>query len=186
MSTSSLHFLIRDGLEGDVAACMALDHSYETDYVWQVFIERDDPSYHQINFQTERLPRTMDVTYPANERRIRLALPETHGFLVAATQDSGDILGYLTLRSDPSLQHVFVHDIVVDRPYRRNKIGARLMHIARRWARERDAERMLVALHTKNYPGILFCQASGLAFCGYNERHFNNQDMALFFGQTLR
>ncbi|MCL4250256.1 MAG: GNAT family N-acetyltransferase [Anaerolineae bacterium] len=185
MSTS-LRFIIRDGLEGDIAGCMALDHTYETDHVWQVFIEREEPLFHQINFQTERLPRTLEVAYPADERRLRLALPEAHGFLVAATQDSSDLLGYLTLGNDPSLRNVMVNDIVVNRPYRRNRIGSRLMHIARRWAREREAERLIVALHTKNYPGILFCQASGLVFCGYNERHFNNQDMALFFGQTLR
>jgi hypothetical protein len=39
---------------------------------------------------------------------------------------------------------------------------------------------------TKNYPGILFSQANGMVFCGFNDRYFSNGDIAVFFSQTLR
>jgi GNAT superfamily N-acetyltransferase len=182
----SLRVIIRDGLQSDIASCMLLDHTYETDYVWQVFIERDEPNGYQTSFKRERLPRSLDGVYPADERRLRLAIPEEHCFLIAEEQESGDILGYTVLRQEPAHRLALLQDLVVDRPYRRNHIGARLLNIARRWGREHELARLLAEIHTQNYPGIAFCQASGLAFCGYNERYFGNQDVAVFFGQTLR
>jgi hypothetical protein len=40
-------------------------------------------------------------------------------------------------------------------------------------------------MQTKNYPAISFCQKHGMTFCGFNDRHFANQDIALFFALAL-
>jgi hypothetical protein len=45
---------------------------------------------------------------------------------------------------------------------------------------------MTIEIQTKNYPGIIFCQQRGFAFCGFNDRLFPNQDIAVFFSQALR
>jgi GNAT superfamily N-acetyltransferase len=182
----SLRIVIRDGVEPDVPACLALDHTYDTEFVWQVFIEKDAPHTFQTMFKRERLPRALTVSYPADENRLRLALPTDQCLLVAEDQGSGDILGYATLRQEPVHRLAILHDLVVDRPYRQSRIGTRLLNIARRWAREHALVSLVAEAHTKNYPAISFCLASGLAFCGYNERYFGNQDIAVFFGQTLR
>ena len=41
-------------------------------------------------------------------------------------------------------------------------------------------------MQSKNYPAISFAQKQGLAFCGYNDRYYASQDVALFFGMTLK
>jgi ribosomal protein S18 acetylase RimI-like enzyme len=184
--SNPLRLVIRDGIAVDIKACIALDHSYETEFVWQVSIEREDPSQYQTRFRMERLPRTMDVTYPSDELRLRLALPTQHCFLVAAGRDEEQPFGYLTMRQEPNYGIAFIQDIVVSRPFRRNRIGTRLLEIARKWAQERKLIRLIAEVQTKNYPAIAFCQNAGLSFCGYNERLFGNQDVAVFFGQTLR
>jgi GNAT superfamily N-acetyltransferase len=184
--TNPIALVIRDGLEADIAPCLALDHTYTTEYVWQVQFEHSDPQYHQAMFKTERLPRTLEATYPADERRLRLALATQHCFLAAVDRDADSVLGYLVMSSIPARKVALIQDLVVDRSVRRRNIGGKLLTIARRWAREQHLERLIAEVQTRNYPAIQFCQTGGLVFCGYNERYFDNQDIAVFFGQSLR
>jgi GNAT superfamily N-acetyltransferase len=192
-------FLIRDALETDIAACLALDHRYETDQVWQMNI-RQEVGQWAITFKTDRLPRTMEVTYPCEERRLRLSLPEGQCFLVAETRFEPDeghdeendepsrthLLGYLTMRNQPSRRIAWIEDMVVGREYRRQRIGSRLLRVARQWALENGALRLMIETQTKNFPAISFCTATGCTFCGYNDQYFENQDIAVFFAQSLR
>jgi GNAT superfamily N-acetyltransferase len=184
MSTS-LGFLIRDGLESDIAACLGLDHHYETDFVWQMNLEERAGQWN-ISFTTQRLPRTLEAVYAANEHRLRLAIPPEHCFLVAVAKDSPEILAYMTMRQDPVYHAAWIQDVMVSFPYRRHRIGTRLLNIARQWAKEHDLSHIAIENTTQNYPGIAFCQQSGFKFCGFNDRYFPNQDIAVFFNQSLR
>lgn len=192
-SASASNLVIRDGLETDIATCLALDHTYETDTVWQMQIGREEyRDQWSINLRAERLPRTLETVYPADEARLRLALPSAHCFLVAVSRaaepDRGNapLFGYLTMTHDPAYQVGFVRDLVVSRPYREGQIGTRLLNVARRWAKERSVTRLMIQTQSKNYPAISFCQHSGFTFCGFNDRYFLNQDIAVFFSQSMR
>jgi GNAT superfamily N-acetyltransferase len=188
MSTT-FSFLIRDGLESDIEACLHLDHSYTTEYVWQMNLQ-DMGGQWQIVFKTEHLPRVMEVTHPIDERRLRLSLPDEQCFLVAVTRDSAneqeEILGYLTMHSNDSHRIAQLQDVVVAKPYRRHGIGSRLLSIARAWAREHKLVQISAEIPTKNYPAITFFQGTGSTFCGFNDRYFLNGDIAVFFSQALR
>lgn len=184
MSTS-LGFVIRDGVRNDIPACLALDHEYETEYVWQMRLQ-EDVDQRQIIFQTEKLPRKLETGWPFSERRLTLALPDAQCFLVAQSREEDrEILGYLTMRADPVYQIAQLQDLVISTPYRRRKIGTRLLTVARKWARERQFLRLTAEVQTRNYPAILFCQRSGLAFCGFNDQYFPHQDIAIFFSGSL-
>ncbi|MBL8162424.1 MAG: GNAT family N-acetyltransferase [Anaerolineae bacterium] len=176
---------IRDGQESDIPRCLELDHQYETDFVWQMSVNEEHGRW-QVNFSPQRLPRTLEVAYAADEARMQLALPPEHAFLVAVTKDGAETLGYLTLRQDAAHGIGWVQDVVVSRPYRRRRIGTRLLNIARQWAKEQHLQQLTVETTTQNYPAILFCQQAGLQFCGYNDRYFPNHDIATFFSQSLR
>ncbi len=178
-------FLIRDGLESDLEACLALDHSCITEHVWQMNIQ-PGTDQSQILFKTERLPRSMEIFHRSDLARLRLALVDQECFLVAAARDNADILGYLTMRSDPVHYIALTQDVVIAPTYRRHRIATRLLHVARQWAREHDHLRLTVETQTKNYPSIKFCQANGLNFCGFNDHYFPNGDIAVFFTQSLR
>lgn len=180
---SSLTF--RDGTRSDIAACLALDHSYETDFVWQMRIE-DNPEQRQISFQRERLPRTLDAEWPKSEHRLQLALDKQQCFLVAQFSDDKEIVAYLSMRSDPVYHQARLQDLLVSRPYRRHKVGSGLLNIARNWARQHQLTRLVAELQTQNYPGIVFCQRSGFSFSGFNDQYFPNQDIAIFFSEALR
>jgi GNAT superfamily N-acetyltransferase len=183
--SSTFGFLIRDGLESDIGRCLAVDHTYETDYVWQM-TTREEGDEREVRFKKDRLPRTMQSVYPYDEHHIRMAIPSEHCFLVAVERDQSEILGYMTMHNDPLYHVARVTDLVVSRPYRNHRIATRLLNISRQWAREYHLTQMTMELQTKNYPGILFCQRHGFAFCGFNDRLFPDQDIAVFFSQALR
>lgn len=181
-------FIIRDGAAGDIAACIALDHTGETDTVLQMQMTQPEPNQWQIRLQEERLPRKIDLVMEANEARLRAALPEDRCFLVAAhrSAETAELLGYLVMRPETADGVAMITDLIVSRPFRRAGIGSRLLNVARRWAREAGIQRLMIPTPTKNYPGVRFCQESGLVFCGFNDRYYPNQDIAVFFSQTVR
>jgi len=182
--SASTSFVIRDGLESDLAACRAVDHSYTTEHVWQMSV-REEAGQWDVSFKTERLPRMMEASYPFDEKRLRLSLPKDQCFLVAVRREQPEVLGYLAMHSDPVYGIARVIDLVVSRPYRQQRIATRLLNIARQWAREHHLAQMMIEIQTKNYPGIQFCQQRGFTFCGFNDQYFPNQDIAVFFGQSL-
>jgi GNAT superfamily N-acetyltransferase len=173
-------FVIRDGMESDIPGCLALETAYTTDYVWQMTVDPES-SQRSISFKTDHLPRSMDVDYPISEHRLRTS----QCFLVAVGRDDPAILGLLTMSPIPARRTALIHDIVVSQPFRRHRIGTRLLNVARRWAEEHQLISLIAETQTKNYPGILFCQKASMSFCGYNDHYFDNQDIAVFFGQTL-
>jgi RimJ/RimL family protein N-acetyltransferase len=183
--TDTLRFIIRDGIPDDIPRCLALDHSYETEYVWQVSIQTD--SHQQtIVLREERLPRQMDAVYAQSEPRLRHALQPDQCLLVAALEDTPQTpLGYLTMSPDPTAHTARLRDVVVGRDYRRQGVGLRLMSIAQRWALAHNIERIIAETQTKNYPAIALCRRAGYAFCGFNDQYFINRDIAVFFCLSL-
>lgn len=182
----SFSFIIRDAHQDDIAPAIELDHSYETQFVWQMTLQEDD-AMRQVLFRKERLPRMIEVQQTVYEDRLQHHLATHAGFMIASLRDEPDVvLAYMTIRIDDVLKNAHVSDLLVGKTYRRAGIGRRLLNVARRWAREEGAHRLLVETQTKNYPAIQFCLANGLSFCGFNDRYFPNQDIAVFFGETLR
>ena len=179
-----LSFLIRDGLESDIPACLQLDHHYETDLVWQMTFD-EKPGHWQIGFLDQHLPRTLEAEYIPSESRLRLSLPTEQCFLVAVTRETNEPLGYLAMRNDPIHRIGRIHDLVVSVPYRHQRIATRLLTIARQWAKEHHINTLMIETATQNYPGIVFAQQSGFRFCGFNDNYFPNQDIAVFFSQSL-
>jgi ribosomal protein S18 acetylase RimI-like enzyme len=183
--SSTVNFVIRDGLSGDIPDCLQLDHGYETDYVWQMQVNHDEGW--RIDFKIERLPRALQATYPSSEERLRAGLAPEQCFLVATTRDEEpEVIGYLSMRGDQAYKIGHVQDIVISRTYRRHQIATRLTKVAGLWAREHHLTSLMIETQTKNYPAIRFCEGAGFNFCGFNDRYFPNRDIAVFFSQSVR
>jgi len=192
--------LIRPALLGDLNTCLALDADSQTNYVWQME-ERDDNGSISVRFQTVRLPRVMRVAYP-RQRDDLLSCWENGSVILVATErsvsepdeqepeltsdeESPPIYGYCQLDLSPWQGAAWIEHLIVDRRFRRHSIGAALLTACIAWAKHKDLERLMVAVQTKNYPGISFCQKHGFGFCGFNEHHFPNRDIALLFALKI-
>lgn len=173
-------FIIRDAVEADLEICLSIDRAYSTDQVWQMEVQDDNKGRIGVSFRTVRLPRPMRVVYPPD----RALLHACDCLLIAEANDI--VQGYLGMRADLAYGNGWVLDVTVAPPWRRHGIGGALLKAAHVWAREHELSRITIETQTKNFPGICFCQKYGLTFSGFNDKHYPNQDIALFFSQRVR
>jgi len=194
--------LIRSATLADLNACLELGADSQTDYVWQMDNRRENHTV-TIRFQTVRLPRTMYVRYPCsrddllacwergstvlvvtNKPKTAESATEMEEETDAGKQAAAPIFGYCQLDAEPWHKTAWITHLIVDRPYRRRGIGTALLKASIAWGKSRGLERLMIAVQTKNYPAIAFCEKNNLIFCGFNDHYYVNRDIALFF--TLR
>lgn len=174
---------VRPAASADLPHLTALDHGYSTDYVWQMDA-REENEQTSITFRTVRLPRSMRVAFPRASQQLLEAWNRRVCFLVA--EEAGLLKGYLNLTLAAAPETGWIADFAVDRRFRRSGVGSVLLASAAHWARQNNLGRLIVETQSKNYPAICFAQTHGMAFCGYNDRYYPNQDVALFFGMVLK
>ena len=172
---------IRAARPRDLKACGGLDHSYTTDRVWQMETREDNGVLTSV-FREAQLPREIRVDYPRQKEHLLAGWRRRDGFFVA---EEGGVCGYVALTAQPEHGIAWVGDLVVDRGWRRRGLGTMLLQTAVQWGRDEGLDRLVIEVPTKNYPAIRFCQSRGLCFCGYSDRYWPNQDIALFFGEPL-
>ncbi len=174
---------VRPAVSADLPPLTALDHGYSTDYVWQMDA-REESGQTIITFHTVRLPRSVRVAFPRDSQQLLETWNRRVCFLVA--EEAGVLKGYLNLTLAAAPETGWVADFAVDRRFRRSGVGSVLLASAAHWARQNHLQRLILETQSKNYPAICFAQKHGMAFCGYNDRYYPNQDVALFFGMVLK
>ena len=176
---------VRPATNADLPNLVAFDHGYSTDYVWQMTAREEEASGETIiTFRTARLPRSVRVSVSREPNRLTEAWQKRVCFLVA--EEAGHLKGYLNLAVAAIPEVAWLADFCVDRRFRRTGVGTVLLAAAAHWARENRLARLIVETQSKNYPAICFALKNGLVFCGYNDRYYPHQDVALFFGMTLK
>ncbi len=166
----------------DLAACVALDGSYETDYVWQVTQQQDGNQF-ITRFQTVRLPRPMRVQYPAWSEA--LLMHQERGDLILVAAEANEVLGYLDQETQPDQGLAWLHHLVVAPAWRRRGVGSALLQRGIQHARQLELTHLMTVVQSKNYPAIQFLTRQGFRFCGYNERYYQNRDIGLYFVRGL-
>ncbi len=169
----------------DLKACLALDHSYLTEHVWQMDVHEGDGLV-EVTFRAMRLPRAVHVAYPRDREALLADWHRRDCFLVATREDEAQIVGYLTMAAHDWHKTGWVADLVVAPAHRRQGIATRLLRAGQEWARKAGLGRLMIETQTKNYPAIRLLERQRFAFCGYNDRYYANQDIALFFALSLR
>lgn len=175
--------IVRPAQARDLDACLALDESYETEYVWQMDTARSNGAI-QLGFRTTRLPRSMRVVVHSSQD----ALPEhfEQAACVLVAEESPRVVGYIDATMDPAQRVGWIQALVVASDMRRQKVGAQLLREAMEWAREMKLRAVMAGVSTKNHPASAFLQKHGFAFCGFNDQYYHNRDIALFFACNLR
>jgi GNAT superfamily N-acetyltransferase len=182
-SARPTQIVVRPARSDDIHVLSQFDHSYSTDYVWQMEMREEQGRNIQINFRQARLPRSVRVMYPREADSLAEIWTHRRLFIVAEVEDQPR--GYLSVMEGTMPDTGWVAEFAVERRVRRQGIGAVLISSAADWARKVGLRRLLVEVQSKNYPAICFCQKHGFNFCGYSDLYFSNQDIALFFGVSL-
>jgi ribosomal protein S18 acetylase RimI-like enzyme len=174
---------IRPAIATDLSALMAIDHSYETDYVWQMDVQHEDGQIGAI-FREIRLPRSVSVLYPRQVSMLSESWSRRSGILVAVID--GQPVGYVRTNDAILPRTAWLVDVVVAPRFRRKGIASMLVLAAQSWAVQRKDRRALLEMPAKNNPAIRLAQKLGYEFCGYNDQYYETQEIALFFGRFIR
>jgi GNAT superfamily N-acetyltransferase len=175
---------IRPAHDADIPLMAAIDHTYTSDHAWQMEVQQIEEEQINIRFRQIRLPRSVRVEYPRSPQALITEWEQKSGILVA--EMDGALVGYVALMRGMAPVTTWVTDLAVDRGVRRQGIGSALLLSAQEWAHVHGASRLVIEMQPKNYPTICLAQKLGFDFCGYNDRYFANQDIALFFARSLR
>lgn len=175
---------IRPAVAEDISTLIALDHDYVSDYVWQMDVQQPDESELLVGFRQVRLPRSVKVSYPRSRHILLDDWTQRSGLLVATLQEQA--IGYISLSLDLAPLTCWATDLTVIRRARRQGVGSSLVLAALEWSRQHDAHRLLLEMQPKNYPAICMAKKLGFDFCGYNDRYYQNLDIALFFSRYVR
>jgi ribosomal protein S18 acetylase RimI-like enzyme len=175
-------FCIRPAELPDLDVCLALDPTYSTEFVWQMDTYSDNGEI-GVAFRSVRLPRMMRVSYPRSARQLAWNWYGCEGFLVVELEEKVIAYAALAVRKDQG--SVYITDIVVEQRYRQQGVGTALLQAVVAWSKERGMRQLIAELQTKNHPAICFYQKMGFCFCGFNDRYYANQDIAIFFVRQL-
>jgi ribosomal protein S18 acetylase RimI-like enzyme len=174
---------IRPAIETDIPILTAIDHSYASSYVWQMELESRAEEV-SVNFRQVRLPRTVRVEYPHSPKLLGGYWKKASEVLVALLD--GEPVGYLCLQQDLTPLATWVTDLAVHPRLRRKGIGSTLVLAAQEWtASQPRGRRLTFEFQPKNHPAISLAYKLGYDFCGYNDQHFANQDLAVFFAKWV-
>ena len=169
---------IRPATSDDIPRLIALDHSYESERVWQMDVQHENGQI-DIQFREARLPRRVRVTYPRPLQPLADDWSKRDAVLVATL--NGEPIGYAILAARLASQTAWITDLAVAPRWRRQGIGSALVLAAQEWALQRQNRRVLLETQPKNYPAIQLAVKLGFELCGYNDHYYPNHDLALFF-----
>lgn len=174
---------IRPAVSTDIPSLIALEHYYQSNYVWQMdrSVENGQVS---VGFREVRLPRQVKVEYPHQSSWLLTGWNKEPCLLVALFE--GQPVGYICLTNQLSGGTAWVRDLVVSEKMRRKGIGTALLLAGSEWAARKGYRRMILEMQSKNYPTIRLAMKLGYEYCGFNDHYFANQDIALFFALYLR
>jgi ribosomal protein S18 acetylase RimI-like enzyme len=174
---------VRPAVATDIAALMAIDHSCQSDYVWQMDVHREEGQVGAI-FREIRLPRTVSLAYPRPVNTLSETWNRRSGMLVAVMGEQ--LAGYVRMNDSVAPNTALLTDVVVSPRFRRQGIATMLIAASHTWAVQRKNQRLLLEMTSKNNAGIHLAQKLGFEFCGYNDHYYKSQDIALFFGRFIR
>jgi ribosomal protein S18 acetylase RimI-like enzyme len=174
---------IRPAIATDLSALMAIDHSCQTDYVWQMDVQHEEDQFGAI-FREIRLPHSVSVLYPRQINALSESWSRRSGMLVAVI--AGQAIGYIRANDAIFPHTAWLMDVVVGTRFRRQGVACALVLAAHSWAVQRKDRRVLLEMSSKNNPAIRLAQKLGYEFCGYNDQYYETLDITLFFGRSIR
>ena len=172
---------IRTTVSTDLARLAALDHTIDTDYVWQLDLHREAGQM-EVHLREVRLPRTVRLDHP----RAAKELPDTWHLRPMLSAVKGlESVAYIRF-TDAIVPHaVWITDVVVGKPMRGKGLARKLIGAAEAWGLQHGLRRAIIETQSKNAPAVRMAQKLGFEFCGYNDLYYSTRDIALFFARTI-
>jgi streptothricin acetyltransferase len=172
---------IRPLTSADIARLPEMDLNFEADAHLAVekTVEGLNVTWRLV--ETPLDPPFVSVDYNMDEQdqaEIAKRLKENDGLYLAAERN-GRLVALLDLEREAWRDTGVIWNIVLDRAYRRQGLGTRLMERAIRWARRRGLRALMAETQTNNLPACRFYQKTGFQLCGVDDHFYSNDDIGL-------
>ncbi len=177
------NFQIRSALSADLLRLVGLDHTCDSDYVWQLDLRKDAGEIN-IGLREVRLPRSIRTQYPRNHFLLADEWKKNARTFVSITD--GIPVGYIRFLEQTTSESVWIVDFVVAAEARRKGVATSLIQYVENWSLERKNRQLFIEMSSKNHPAINLVRGQGFEFSGYNDHYYATQDIALFFGKLLK
>lgn len=178
MSDITIHSTVKEDFE----VLYAIDHSFHTEYVWQMDLQSDEVE-NVTKFRTIRLPRSMRVEYPYHPAELPKSSYKNHLYFTAKIHN--EIAGYCNFVLDPFLNVVRISDLIIERRFRRKGVGFHLLNTVCKWGSKKKSRGVQILVQSKNYPAIQMLSNFGFEYSGYNDKYYDNHDIAVIFSKRL-
>lgn len=174
---------IRTAVATDLPRLMEIDHSCRSDYVWQLYLQKGGEQI-IATIRAVRLPRSIRVTYPRDVSA--LADEWSHNAMMFVAVAGNKQVGYIRIFEQTTAGAAWITDLAVSSEVRRRGTASALIQVAQEWSGTRGLRQIYLEMPSKNHVAIQLSQKMGFEFCGYNDHYYATQDVALFFGRTLK
>jgi ribosomal protein S18 acetylase RimI-like enzyme len=185
---------IRPMVVSDVERLAEIDSSFESSVYLDVAKEIDG-----LNVTWRLIQRPFDVPFArtdfdfdAQERREILQRFETADglWLVAEYGAAGRLVGMVDVKREEWREAGFVRNIAVDRVYRGQGIGYRLMKRVVEWGQRQGLRAIILETQSNNWLACRFYQRFGFQLSGIDDHYYSNRDVekkevALFWTYEL-
>ena len=179
----SNNFKIRAALSTDLVRLVGMDHSCDSDYVWQLDLKKDAGEIN-VTLRDVRLPRSVRTEYPRDHFSLADTWKKDARTFVAVSE--GTPIGYIRFLEQATAESVWVFDLVISTEARQKGVATLLIQFVEKWSIERKNRQLFIETSSKNHPAISLAKKMGFAFSGYNDHYYATQDVALFFGKLLK
>lgn len=146
---------------------------------WRLVERPLDPPFISVDYNIDEQDQT----------EIAQRLKENDGLYLVA-EHQGRLVALLDLEREAWRDTGMIWNIVVDRAYRRQGLGTRLIQRAITWGRRRRLRALALETQTNNLPACRFYQKMGFQLCGLDDHFYSNHDIerkevALFWYHEL-
>ncbi len=174
---------IRPVKQDDLKVLSRLDHSYYTTRVWQMDQDKEEGGI-SIRLREAKLPRAVRVDFPYPPMDPNQDSKSYSPMIVSLID--GEVVGYIRLLTELKPGAVWVRHLAVEPHFRRKGIGSALILAGRDWAARQRYNQVFFEVQAKNHPMIKMMEKLGITLCGYNDRYYPDQSIALFYSHSLR
>jgi ribosomal protein S18 acetylase RimI-like enzyme len=172
---------IRPMTAADVARLVEIDANFESHVYLDVHQETQglNASWRLIQRPLNPPFVCTDFVFDKNERReIRRRQETGDGLWLLAEGRGGRLLGLADVERQAWREAAWVWNLAVDRAYRGQGLGRRLMERIVQWGRDQSLRAVILETQTNNWPACCFYQHFGFRLCGLNDHYYTNHDVA--------
>ncbi len=145
---------------------------YETSGHFRAEVVENDDSFH-FNFVYEPLDNLIQKSFSSILVPDYLDKPKGY-----AIQIDSQIVAYLVVNHEDYNNRLRVTELLVEKKYRHQGLGKKLMHVAETYAKEINARSIILETQSCNIPAIKFYRSCGYRFVGCDVDSYTNHDIS--------